>query len=401
MSRLRPLDRVLPRAQARARVLLVGSGRMGHIRAKALYSNPRLELAGVVDADEEGAARLGGVYRAPHYRSLEEAIHFQSASTAHRSDGGRPALHGAVLSTPTPTHEPLITEAASHGLHVFAEKPIDETAEGVSRLFSVARRAGVELCCGFQRRFDPSYRALFEKVRRGDNGGIGTPLTANMFFGDHPAPPRRFLLQGGGNIIADCAAHDVDFIRWTLGDEVERVYATGTSSDDELRERGVVDNATMVMTFRRGTVATLTLSRGSSYGYDQRCEVFGTDGLASVRNVPEHFGEVADASGVRRPRWTRSFPQRFEGAFYDEMDAFADVLLGDSDEGSGDLSDEGRSAGTEGDERRTKWPVTEEDCVAVQRVCDAAVASCESGEVVRLDHPEDAMEEAEDVAVTV
>lgn len=64
---------------------------------------------------------------------------------------------------------------------------------------------------------------------------------------------RAFLLQGGGNIISDCSAHDVDYIRWVLGrDEVESVYATGTSSDEELKERGVIDNATMVMKFARG-----------------------------------------------------------------------------------------------------------------------------------------------------
>ena len=71
-------------------------------------------------------------------------------------------------------------------------------------------------------------------------------------FGDHPVPSRTFLLQGGANIISDCSAHDVDYIRWVLQDEVESVYATGTSSDDELRERGVIDNATMVMKFMKG-----------------------------------------------------------------------------------------------------------------------------------------------------
>ena len=65
-------------------------------------------------------------------------------------------------------------------------------------------------------------------------------------------PSREFLLRGGGNIISDCSAHDVDYIRWVLGDEVASVYATGTSSDDELREAGVIDNATMVMKFVRG-----------------------------------------------------------------------------------------------------------------------------------------------------
>lgn len=55
-------------------------------------------------------------------------------------------------------------------------------------------------------------------------------------------------------------------------------------------------------------------------------------------------------------------------AFSNELDLFADVLLSDND---------GSSAGVE-------WPVKEVDCIAVQRICDAALVSCESGEVVRL-----------------
>mmetsp|Transcript_44165 Transcript_44165/g.79232 ORF Transcript_44165/g.79232 Transcript_44165/m.79232 type:complete len:135 (-) Transcript_44165:264-668(-) len=117
----------------------------------------------------------------------------------------------------------------------------------------------------------------------------------------------------------------------------------------------------MVMKFRRGTVVTLTLSRGANYGYDQRCEVFGTKGLAAVKNQPETSSELADAVGVHRPKWQHSFPQRFEAAFANELNAYADTLL-----------------------LGTPWPVVEEDCVAVQRVCDAALESCESGEVVRL-----------------
>ena len=92
-------------------------------------------------------------------------------------------------------------------------------------------------------------------------GAIGTPLTASIFFGDHPVPSRAFLLQGGGNIISDCSAHDVDYIRWVLKDEVVSVYATGTSSDDELRERGIIDNATMVMKFTRGKLVNIILHK--------------------------------------------------------------------------------------------------------------------------------------------
>lgn len=112
---------------------------------------------------------------------------------------------------------------------------------------------------------------------------------------------------------------------------------------------------------RTGTVVTLTLSRGANYGYDQRCEVFGTTGLVSITNTSETSTCLANSNGVHLPKLQHSFPQRFEVAFANEIDAFADTLL-----------------------LGTSWPVSEEDCVAVQKVCDCALLSCESGEVVRV-----------------
>lgn len=52
-------------------------------------------------------------------------------------------------------------------------------------------------------------------------------------------------------------AHDIDYIRWALEDEVKTVYATGSSSVQELEAAGVHDNATMVMTFSKGTCSVV------------------------------------------------------------------------------------------------------------------------------------------------
>ena len=43
-------------------------------------------------------------------------------------------------------------------------------------------------------------------------------------------------------------------------------------------------------------MVTLTLSRGANYGYDQRCEVFGTSGLAAVTNQHENSSELHTAT---------------------------------------------------------------------------------------------------------
>lgn len=161
-----------------------------------------------------------------------------------------PPIDGIIISTPTFTHRKLIRQAADANISVFVEKPVDETADQIRDLFDYANNVrGIHLCCGFQRRFDPSYVAAQQAVTQ--QGQIGQPIAANIFFADHPRPSREFLLSGG-NIFYDLSAHDVDYITATLQDEIVSVYATGTSSDAELQAANVHDNATMVMKTKKG-----------------------------------------------------------------------------------------------------------------------------------------------------
>lgn len=281
------------------------------------------------------------------YSRLEEAFQHQN--------GG---IDGIIMSTPTHTHAEYIQEAARLGISVFTEKPVGESSQQIKQLFSIANTGGIHLCCGFQRRFDVSYKAAKQAIQEGK---IGTPVVANIFFADHPAPPKEFMLAGG-DIFLDLCAHDVDYIVDVLDDEIVSVYATGTSMDPELQAAGIHDNAIMVMNFRKGAVATLFMSRSANYGYDQRCEVFGAQGgLVSVMNQPENTMVLSDRTGVTHSRLLNSFPERFQAAFALELDAFADTLLGNRD-----------------------WPISAEQCVKVQRVADAARQSCMEGRVVEI-----------------
>jgi len=227
----------------------------------------------------------------------------------------------------------------------------------IEKLFDYCSLKDVHLCCGFQRRFDESYVTTANAVK---DGKVGKPLSANIIFADSPTPELSFLLKGG-DIFMDLSAHDIDYIRWALDDDVETVYATGSSSVKELENAGVHDNATMVMTFIRGTVVTLTMSRSASYGYDQRCEIFGNKGMVTVGNENANTSVLSDNSGVHFSRLKNSFPERFQQAFTAELDAFADTILLDS-----------------------PWIVTKEDCVAVQKVADAAKKACEMNKIVTV-----------------
>ncbi len=106
---------------------------------------------------------------------------------------------------------------------------------------------------------------------------------------------------------------------------------------------------------------TLFMSRSATYGYDQRCEIFGNKGLVSLNNEFAHSTTISNQDGLHFSKLKYSFPQRFHQAFGNELDAFVDnLLLG------------------------TPWPVTAQQCIRVQRVADAAKISCERGVIVPL-----------------
>ena len=137
--------------------------------------------------------------------------HHENVSSMIDSDH---SICGLVVSTPTSTHSSIIQCAAdaSHLTAVFVEKPVDETADQIRDTFNYCANK-LQLCCGYQRRFDPSYVAITDAVQKGD---LGKQIVyAHAFFADHPVPPRDFLLQGG-NIFMDLSAHDIDYIVHTL-----------------------------------------------------------------------------------------------------------------------------------------------------------------------------------------
>jgi myo-inositol 2-dehydrogenase/D-chiro-inositol 1-dehydrogenase len=110
-----------------------------------------------------------------------------------------------------------------------------------------------------------------------------------------------------------------------------------------------------------GAVVTIFMSRSANYGYDQRCEIFGSQGMIQVQNINETACVLSDQTGIHHSKYQHSFPQRFHQAFGLEMNAFADTILLEKD-----------------------WPITQDDCVYVQQIADAAQESCRTGSPVEL-----------------
>ena len=249
------------------RLGLLGAGRIGRTHARSIADAEGARLVAVADPDEPAAAsvmRMTGARAA----SAEEVL----------SD---PAIEGVLIATPTDLHADQIEKAAAAGKAIFCEKPIDLDLSRAERGVAAAVRRGVPLMIGFNRRFDPSFRRLRDEI---DRGRIGAVELVQITSRD-PAPPPMAYIQRSGGLFRDMMIHDFDMARFLLGQPIVEVTATGSALVDKaIGAAGDVDTAAVVLRSAGGRLCLISNSRRAAYGYDQRIEVHGSEGMVSAGN---------------------------------------------------------------------------------------------------------------------
>ena len=137
------------------KVGLIGLGNMGRNHLRVLSMLKGFELAFVADANAEVAAKTGETHGIPGVVDPTPLL---------------AGVDAVVICTPTDTHADLIEQFVKAGKAVFCEKPIDLSLERVKSCLGVVRAHKGTLMVGFNRRFDPHFRAVRGQI---DNGAIG------------------------------------------------------------------------------------------------------------------------------------------------------------------------------------------------------------------------------------
>lgn len=268
-------------------------------------------------------------------------------------------LDAIVIASSTDTHLPLIEAAARARLDVFCEKPLDLDAARAQRAVEVARDAGIRLCLGFNRRYDPGFRRIRDEIAA---GGIGRLEVLTITSRD-PAPPPLAYVRRSGGLLRDMTIHDLDMARWLLDEEVTSVFASGSCLvDPAIGEAGDIDTAVLVLRTAGGALCQITNSRRCTYGYDQRVEAFGSGGMLRADNETATRVQRASIDGFLSEPALPFFLERYRDAYRLELDDFLRVIAG---EGAGDDA-----------------LATGEDGVRALVLADAAEASRRDGAVV-------------------
>ena len=292
------------------RFVVLGCGRIGTMHAEYLHRRVSgAEVVGVFDVFGDSAVAVATELGVPAVGSLEDALSLDADAVA--------------ICTSTDTHVDCMVAAARAGRAIFCEKPISLDVAEVDRGLRAVEAAGVPLHIGFNRRFDPSHRSVAEAVAR---GAVGDVEVVNITSRD-PAPPPISYIAVSGGIFNDMAIHDFDMARYVTGSEVDSVYAVGrVRVDAAIGEAGDVDTAVIVLTHVNGALTTIDISRRAVYGYDQRVEAFGSDGMAQSANHHEVNAVLATGDGYRQSPLQHFFLERYAVSYLDQWAAFVDAV---------------------------------------------------------------------------
>lgn len=298
------------------RIGLIGTGRIGQVHAASAAAHPEVALHRIADPVVDGAqalaARHGG-------RPTADAEELFAAGD----------VDAVIVASPTATHVDLIARAVEAGIPVLCEKPIDLDIARVEELRPVVAGGGVPVALGFNRRFDAGFSSVRARVEAGE---IGTLEQLSITSRDPAAPPADYVGVSGG-IFRDMTIHDVDMARFFLPDIVD-VQAVGSQMfDDGARQHDDFDTAVVTLRASTGALVTITNSRHSSVGYDQRLEAFGPDGMLQVANAPTSLVSLSTAEAVEaRPPYQDFILERYAESYAAELDAFIRLARGEASE---------------------------------------------------------------------
>jgi myo-inositol 2-dehydrogenase/D-chiro-inositol 1-dehydrogenase len=285
---------------------LLGCGRIGIMHARNLAEADGATLETVFDPNKSAAEAVARAIGCRVAISAEDAIDKADA---------------VLIATSTATHADLIELAAKAGKAILCEKPIDLSLDRVRACRKAIEGCNVPIQIGFNRRFDPGHRAAREACAAGRIGKLEQVVITSR---DPGMPPRGYVAVSGG-IFRDMTIHDFDVARFMLNDEPTEVFATGSALVDPSigPDFGDFDSIMVIMRTADGKLCHINNSRRATFGYDQRIELFGSEGMVISDNKKAHelkfYGSTT--TDAAEP-YLDFFIERYAEAYQAEIAAF-------------------------------------------------------------------------------
>ena len=295
-------------------IAVIGTGRMGSVHTRNLARQiPEANLVAVCDIRLEVAQAIAaelGVRRV--VRDYHELLADKS-------------IEAILIATNTDTHALIVKDVAAAGKHMFCEKPIALDLADVDGTLAAVEKHGVKFQVGFNRRFDKSLKRVHDIVASGE---IGRPCILRIAARD-PEPPSVEYARTSGGIFLDMTIHDFDMARYQVG-EIEEIYAIGNVLvAPDYAAIGDIDTNIVTLKFANGAIGVIDNSRQAVYGYDQRLEVFCSNGIALAENESENTAIKGGKDGYHSARLPYFFMDRYAPCYLEEVRQFIECVRDD------------------------------------------------------------------------
>ena len=260
------------------RIGMIGAGGIARTHAESLRGLDGVRVAAVMDPVLERAEALATECGARAFADLQPLLDDVDA---------------VYVCSPPTFHRAQVEAAAAASRHVYLEKPIATTLDDGRAIAAALTSSPVRSMVGFNNRFRPAFRRWRDLAR--ELGPLHSASIMRM-APSTPAPNANWRTTPGllCGITIESAAHDIDLVRWALG-EIDSVRGSTASSLPELE--GFDDTLNAVLRLEGGAAVCLAISWSSAVSTSSR-GVVGAGGAACLVGP--------DMWTVSELRWARS-----------------------------------------------------------------------------------------------
>ena len=296
---------------------IIGAGRIGKVHAQSIMNHiTSVRLKTIADPfmneETEASLRVLGV---------------SDCTKDYKKILNDPEIDAVLICSSTNTHADISLEAIAAGKHVFCEKPVSQDIAKIRQVMEKLKGTKLKYQVGFNRRFDHNFEAVRAAVANGDVGDVHIVRITSR----DPAPPPPEYAAVSGGMFLDMTIHDFDMVRYLTASDVVEVFANGAVLVDPLiGKAGDIDTAIISLKMANSALAVIDNSRKAVYGYDQRAEVFGSKGQASVSNDTNSSLILSSETGIHAEKPLYFFLERYMASFTKEVRMFVQAIEQDS-----------------------------------------------------------------------
>ena len=198
---------------------LIGCGRISPNHMAAAINN-KLEIVAVCDLIDS------------HMDNILEKFNLDKNKVKKYSDYKemieKEELDLIGIATESGKHAQIAVDCIEKGINVIIEKPIALSIQDANRIIEAAKKNNVVVCANHQNRFNKSIQKIRQAVEEGKFGKMlyGTAHIRWNRGEDYykQATWRGTWEQDGGALMNQCI-HNIDLLRWMMGDEIDEVCA--------------------------------------------------------------------------------------------------------------------------------------------------------------------------------